>query len=734
MQNYLFIPKKGFDKVVYKETPKICLNMIVKNEEKVIERLLNSVVPMIDTFCICDTGSTDNTIAIIRRFFQERGIKGEIVEEPFRDFAYSRNFAMKRCHQQDLLKDTDYLLLVDADMVLEIKPEMVYDLKSSLSKDAYYVLQGSDTFCYKNIRFLRNDARFSYYGVTHEYIQLAADSATEFLPKETVFLRDIGDGGSKKGKFERDVRLLEKALKENPKNERYTFYLANSLRDLGKWREAIDVYHRRIEMGGWIEEVWYSFYSIGNCYEYLKKMPDALYYWLEAYHRFPARWENVYKIIRYYREQERYDTAYVFYVMLMESKRKTNFNRDDHLFLEKDVYDYKLKYEFSIMGYYCNWNKYDIVAANRDVLAVMSTPENIRVRVMANYKYYAPALEELKGASPPFPVIDFLNFDKRDDPPPSSSSSAAQRKQQIDPVEFLGPDFTESSPSIVFDENNKAILLCIRYVNYRISPTCGGYKLKDTITTQNRMIRFSCEENGELNKTHDFLLKYNTTDDAYYCGIEDIRIFVDGKGQTVFNGNRVLKSGNIVIEHGIVDWENQSAASLYAKTTDGERKIEKNWVLFRDTADNTTKVVYEWFPLTIGQYEYSEERKELQLNILEKDRKLSLLKNVRGSTNGVSMPNGETWFLCHVVSYEDKYMYYYHLFVVMDDATPRNIRVSKYFTFGKKENNRVEYTLGFIYLKENNAFLIGYSQMDCETHFLTISKEQIDELFYTSEE
>ena len=39
----------------------LCLNMIVKNEGKIITRLFNSVIDIIDTYCICDTGSTDNT-------------------------------------------------------------------------------------------------------------------------------------------------------------------------------------------------------------------------------------------------------------------------------------------------------------------------------------------------------------------------------------------------------------------------------------------------------------------------------------------------------------------------------------------------------------------------------------------------------------------------------------------------------------------------------------------------
>ena len=44
--------------------PTLCLNMIVKNESRIIHRLLNSVKDIIDCFCICDTGSTDNTVAV----------------------------------------------------------------------------------------------------------------------------------------------------------------------------------------------------------------------------------------------------------------------------------------------------------------------------------------------------------------------------------------------------------------------------------------------------------------------------------------------------------------------------------------------------------------------------------------------------------------------------------------------------------------------------------------------
>ena len=93
------------------ELPRICLNMIVKNEGRIIERLLESVAPYIDTYCICDTGSTDDTLDKIHNFFTKLSIEGVICNEPFQDFGYNRTVSLKRCMK---MKNVDYILLLCA--------------------------------------------------------------------------------------------------------------------------------------------------------------------------------------------------------------------------------------------------------------------------------------------------------------------------------------------------------------------------------------------------------------------------------------------------------------------------------------------------------------------------------------------------------------------------------------------------------------------------------------------
>jgi len=276
---------------VIMSTPQIstvCLNMIVKNESRIIVRLLESVLPLVDSYCICDTGSTDNTIELIESFFGDRGIPGKIVYEPFRDFGHNRTFALNAaCDQGSDL--ADYLLLLDADMVLEYPagsaPAAIESIKRRLADhNVWHMFQGTPHFFYKNARMVRNCKDNTYWGVTHEYLQPVTGSTYGTFERDELFINDVGDGGSKSDKCDRDIRLLKQGLVDYPDNDRYTFYLANSYRDNGDNQLAIDTYTKRIELGGWIEEIWQSYYNIGKCHMRMKNPAAAIYAWTEAYH------------------------------------------------------------------------------------------------------------------------------------------------------------------------------------------------------------------------------------------------------------------------------------------------------------------------------------------------------------------------------------------------------------------------------------------------------------------
>src|SRR6476620_10524485 len=95
----------------------IGLCMIVKNETKVIRQCLESTLPLIDYILVVDTGSTDGTQEMIRDFLAHHKIDGAVIDEPWRDFAYNRSFALERL--RDIVQ-VDYALVIDADDTVEL--------------------------------------------------------------------------------------------------------------------------------------------------------------------------------------------------------------------------------------------------------------------------------------------------------------------------------------------------------------------------------------------------------------------------------------------------------------------------------------------------------------------------------------------------------------------------------------------------------------------------------------
>jgi tetratricopeptide (TPR) repeat protein len=674
--------------------PKICLNMIVKNEAKIIERMLTSVLPLIDTYCICDTGSTDNTISVIQNFFNKHNIVGKIVEEPFVNFGYNRTFALEQCKDVD----ADYLLLMDADMILNMPPGFIpINFKMTLNCDSYLLFQGSDKMYYKNVRILKNNIGATYWGVTHEYVNTPDNTTKSVIGRDILFINDIGDGGSKSNKAQRDIDLLKKGLEENPNNDRYTFYLANSYRDAGQHDLAIETYKKRIEIGGWVEELWYSSYMIGNCYKNMNQMESAIYYWLNAYEIFPNRIESIFEIVEHYRIIGKHKLSYYFYQMADELRNKYNKDRElDYLFLKKEIYDYKLDYELSVIGYYYNEKKYNLALTSMKVIK-FNIDEVVMRSVYSNYKFYSPK------------IIDF-----------DITSTFAHNMELLKSV---GNDydilengvFAKSTPSLCM-LNESTMALCVRYVNYRINEK-GEYINQSTINTKNVIALIDITNPERWSITKSFILMYDESFDGRYVGLEDVRLF-SLNGVLMYNANRGI-DGKMVVEHGSININAECAQSSFLKI-ENQRNIEKNWVLFEDS-NGQMKCIYDWHPCVIGEITQDSNENSKTFKECAKVNTPSFFKHMRGSTNGIKIGN-EIWFICHSVSYEDR-RYYYHIFVVLDASTYALKKYTPYFTF---EKEKVEYTLGFTYDKNTNEFLIGYSVLDKECKYITIFKNYFD--------
>ena len=212
-------------------TTTIALCMIVKNEALVIERCLQSVRHLIDSWVICDTGSSDETIDVIERDLCD--IPGRLHRTAWVDFGHNRSELL------NLARGTaDYLLLIDADQTIS---EMgCLPLLDDRSVDAYR-LRHHDGIEYDVERLVRGDLPWRYVGRTHEYLTCDGhDTTSELLHAWQVIHH--GDGGSRDDKFERDRVLLELSLAEDPDDPRTNFYLGQTLETLGEHALARHAY------------------------------------------------------------------------------------------------------------------------------------------------------------------------------------------------------------------------------------------------------------------------------------------------------------------------------------------------------------------------------------------------------------------------------------------------------------------------------------------------------------
>jgi len=674
--------------------PTICLNMIVKNESKIILRLLESVLPIIDSFCICDTGSTDDTIKIIQSFFDTNKIKGKIIEEPFRDFGYNRSFALSACNDVD---NSDYILLLDADMIFKINPNIIInDFKRKLIQDYYYVFQGNEYISYKNTRIIKNRLNMKYIGVTHEYVQTPKNASSSCIPIDEICINDIGDGGAKTDKYTRDIKLLLQGLIDNPNNGRYTFYLANSYREQGNFEKAIEYYKKRVELGDWIEEIWMSYYNLGKIYKLSGKKMEAVFYWLEAYNVFPSRIENLYEIIEQYRLDNKHKLAYTFY-NLADFERKNN-SKWDYLFTEKSVYEYNLDYELTIIGYYCNHDNYDLKNVCMKLIKNNLLEKYKFDNVISNYKFYCPSLiEKSKRLS-----------DENNNLLQTIGNSSSEIS-----------DLISSTPSICFGKNSNELIVVVRFVNYSINDN-GEYSSNENIITKNVVAVFDIT-NEKWVKKNESILDYDKQYDDYYIGQEDVRIHRFEKNKEVqhtYNSNRSISKNSMKVEHCYLNLSNlpNKSNSMILHIVN-ERPCEKNWVLF-----GTNKCIYSWSPLVIGEIGEIDETD--QLKILSSNNSVPrFFENLRGSTNGIIIGD-EIWFICHLVSYENR-RFYYHIMVVLDLNT---FNLKKYTPLFNFEKEIVEYTLGMVYFEPSKKFMIGYSTLDKKTCFFNTSKHIFDDM------
>jgi glycosyltransferase involved in cell wall biosynthesis len=591
---------------------KLVLILMIKNEEKILLRCLESLKGVVDMYCILDTGSTDSSVAIARKFLETN--RGCVTEEPWQNFGYNRTVSFQRaqeyCRTEGCEMNRTYGIVIDADMVF-----MCGSLKEKeLDAIGYKAMQRNGNLEYMNARLLRMDYDWKCAGVTHEYW----DGPTEQVEMDVCFIDDRNDGGCKTDKFTRDRSLLEAGVLAEPNNIRYTFYLAQTYNCLNMLDEAISMYKKRIEQGGWVEEVWYSHYMIGEMYLRKGDIIEFEGWMLRAHAYRKERSESIYKVARHFRTVGEHYKAYHYIQMGLKTPYPT-----DSLFIESNVYRGLFDYEASIVEYY--------------------THEDKRVGLRSSFRYLMKSGEFRDN------VVQNLHFYLK---------PIAERSERV----RLDSPFEGYTPSAISVDHYP--MANVRFVNYWMEG--GEYKTAGgPVDTQNAYMNI---ETGECKQKMSTSSIKHVKAQTNVQGLEDVRIYRDsGVARCIATSVREYDRERVAQVEAIYDSETGSYNEFRVLKSPFSRPCEKNWIPIPDTG----LFIYDWCPLRIG----SVQGEMFRIQITHQT--MPLFQLFRGSAV-IQTPTG--WMaLVHFVEHSHPRKYYHCLVELDTGYKPK--RVSLPFIF-----------------------------------------------------
>uniref|UniRef100_A0A6C0EUA7 Glycosyltransferase 2-like domain-containing protein n=1 Tax=viral metagenome TaxID=1070528 RepID=A0A6C0EUA7_9ZZZZ len=364
----------GDNRHVENKNIKIGLCMIVKNESHIIHESLNATLPLIDTYCIVDTGSTDNTIEVIKTFYEKHGIQGEVHEREWKNFGHNRSEALQLCDNK-----MDYILVIDADDLItwtgDGKQQLINTLQYEPNVINFKIQQ--DALSYTRMQMFKANDGWKYHGVLHEYPGNGKQNIVVDCPSGMFMTsRRLGDRNKCTDKMKRDIAVLLKGVEDEPNNERYMFYLAQSYRDDGQVDKAVEWYTKRYEAGKWYEEKYISAYNI-------TKLTGSKEWAWKAHECNPKRIECLVSYMSFCRMTNQFSRELLSMALYASTIQKPT---DQHLFLENDVYDWKVWDELSIIAFYCGCKNLSKVVSEK-LISENKAPPNQMERIKNNYKF-----------------------------------------------------------------------------------------------------------------------------------------------------------------------------------------------------------------------------------------------------------------------------------------------------------------------------------------------------------
>ena len=340
----------------------LCLSMIVKNEEKLIRKCLESVKPYIDYWIIgIDVDSTDATEEIIYEVLND--IPGELHHDEWGGFGYNRTLCIRRAASK-----ADYVLRCDADFILVVDDE---EFKSKLVEDSYLLDINGD---YLLDVLHKSDLNWYYQGRTHEC------ATSDSINVNIIFLEGVKytttyDGWNRNIKWERDLELLKLDLVDAPLEGRTNFYLGQTYDETGDYELAVEHFKICAENTHSPEEGYVALLRVAR----ITQSPKD--YFIAIEYR-PQRYEAYLELSRMYNGENRYLMGYIISKIGIEMGKC-----EDTLFYQWDKENWIL-YDINSVSCWHIGKKEEGKAHLLYLLKGEDIPINERERVENNLKSY----------------------------------------------------------------------------------------------------------------------------------------------------------------------------------------------------------------------------------------------------------------------------------------------------------------------------------------------------------
>lgn len=313
--------------LVRTEKPLLVVVLMVKNEATVICQTLQPFVDAgVQHYFIFDTGSTDNTVAVVTSYFSENNIQhAHVAQESFIDFATSRNRALALAEQQ--FPDAEFMIMLDAEWYLQHASRLLEFCRENRNDvhDAFLLRIVSGELDFYLPRLMRPKAHLRFVGAIHEYLEIAT---AKKLPSEVCFeVRPAQQGQeATKKRLLRDLDILLTEYAKDPHNTRTIYFLAQTYVSMGNLVEAYHFFRSCVartvintNTSYWqIEQAYQASYHAGVIAHELSKT-NAGFTWQMAHDHFmhafsitPCRAEPLVRIAQQYWDEKNMHFCFIF--------------------------------------------------------------------------------------------------------------------------------------------------------------------------------------------------------------------------------------------------------------------------------------------------------------------------------------------------------------------------------------------------------------------------------------